>query len=107
MVFLPILLVIIVIASVYANYNKIAKQRLEDERKRMEMRRSAKKTFEEAQSASVKAVAPVSDRIAPQQSQRTAAPAGQTVRPRVSVKDMRSSVIMAEILNKPVSLRGK
>lgn len=103
----PVLFVIIVIASVAANYNKVAKQRLEDQRKRMQMRQNASnppKTQEKAgfetrrSSIDVKLAEPI---------QKTCMPLNQKARPAVSVKNMQSAVIMAEIINKPVSIREK
>lgn len=104
---LPVLLVIIAIVSVVSNYNKIAKQRLEDQRKRMEKKQSAKK-----HPAAEKENIPYSPRSVPdptlsQPILRKTAPVRETVKPRVSVKSMQNAVIMAEILNKPVSLRKK
>ena len=105
---LPVLLVIIAIASVVANYNKIAKQRLEDQKKRMEAKRNEK--TDSVTEKSEKSYTPMSvgePMLSRAPIQKNIVSARQTVKPRVSVKNMQNAVIMAEILNKPVSLREK
>lgn len=102
---LPVLLVIVAIASVVMNYNKIAKQRLEDEMKRVQRRRNAAGNPEPAAEARV--AQGITNASAPRTEKESGLRETNTPKPRVSVKDMKSAVIMAEILNKPVSLREK
>lgn len=104
---LPILLLIIAVASVFTNYKKAAEQRMQNEKKRMEKRKNANSGLNPKQETRIQtqpAAAKVYD-VKPVQkvSVQTASPA----KPRVTARDMKSAVIMAEILNKPVSIREK
>ena len=102
---LPVLLVIVAIASVVMNYNKIARQRLQDEMKRAQRRRNA--ASNPAPAAEIKAARAIDSAPAPGMKKADIVREANTPKPRVSVKNMKNAVIMAEILNKPVSLREK
>ncbi len=103
----PVLFVIIVIASVVANYRKAAQQRILDEKRRLEKRKKmelAKNAKEEVQIRTQPSVQipPYAPAVKKKGADR--APSAKT---HVSLNRMRDAVIMAEILNKPVSLRDK
>jgi len=102
---LPVLLVIIAIASVVTNYNKIAKQRAADEMKRMQRRRSSANNAPPA--AETRAAQTIVKTPEPKTEKESILREMNAPKPRVSVKDLKNTVIMAEILNKPVSLREK
>lgn len=102
---LPVLFVIIAIATVLANYNKIAKQRLEDQKKRMEMRASAEPADDRNEAIYKK---PAKTTFAASEPiERIHLNPAPKCAPGVSVKKMREAVILSEILDKPVSLREK
>lgn len=105
--FMPVLLVIIVIAGVVSNYNKMARQRLEDEKKRAQ-KRAEKKQPENRPAPGPTYCAPTDENISfAQPIRRISMQPDRATAPRLSAKDLRSAVILSEILNKPVSLREK
>lgn len=106
--FLPVLILIIAIASIFTNYKKAAEKRIEDEKKRRIMREASPKSpQDEPKRESVKAPAASAASFKTRPVQRAAAPGVHPHNARVSVKDMRKAVVMSEILSKPVSLREK
>ncbi len=102
---LPVLIIIIVIASVVSNYNKIAKQRMADEKKRAEKRQSKKNAINAEGNVNRQARPTVTEMTFSEPIQKVVASSRPS--PRVSAKEMQRAVITAEILNKPVSLREK
>lgn len=104
---LPVLLIIIVFASIFANYNKIAKQRLEDHKKRMASRQNAGNAVQADGNGSRPVRQAVRENASSEPAQKTLVAPVQPVKPAVSASDMKRAVVMAEILNKPVSMREK
>ena len=105
---MPVLVVIIVIASVVSNYKKIARQRLADQKKRIQMMKNASKPEETHKSAEFQTRRTQTDAAFTEPLTQTAMLSNnQKAKPGVSVKEMQKAVIMSEILNKPVSLREK
>lgn len=104
---LPVLLIIIVVGSIFANYNKIAKQRLEDHKKRMANRQNARNAVQAENNGNRPAQPTIRETVSSDPLRKASVSPVQPVKPRVSANDMKRAVITAEILNKPVSLREK
>ena len=104
---LPVLFVVIVIVNIALNYKKAQEKRMQDMRKRMENKKNMSQNENAAEKKPQKSItfAPETPSIKTIQIAKT--PENKPVRSRVNVKDIKKAVIMAEILNKPVSLRDQ
>ncbi len=109
---LPVLFVVIAIVSIASNYKKAQEKRISDQKKRMETLKAMRlkeKASEEKAAGDMPQKKPAALHETPvaQAVERIKIPDIRPVRSRVSAGDMRNAVIMAEILNKPVSLRDQ
>ena len=103
----PVLFVIMVIASVVANYRKAAQQRILDEKRRLEKRKKTDLSKDPREEVQIRTQPSVQIPPYAPAMKKKGADRAPSVKPNVSAKSMRNAVIMAEILNKPVSLRDK
>lgn len=103
----PVLFVIMVIASVVANYRKAAQQRILDEKRRLEKRKKADLSKDPREEIQIRTQPSVQIPPYAPAVKKKGADRAPSAKPHVSLNRMRDAVIMAEILNKPVSLRDK
>ena len=104
---MPVLFVIIVIASVLTNYRKAARQRILDEKRRLEKRKKTELAKDSKEEVRIRTQPSVQAPPFAPAVKKTGVDRAPSVKPHVSLNRMRDAVIMAEILNKPVSLRDK
>ena len=104
---LPVLFVVIAIVNVALNYKKAQEKRMQDLRKRMEKKNTVPIKGNAAENKPQESISFAYETPAAQSVQRMKTPDNKPVRSRVNTDDMKKAVIMAEILNKPVSLRDQ
>ena len=104
---LPVLFVVIAIVSIASNYKKAQEKRISDQKKRMETLKAVRSKEKASEEKMDKKPAAMHEMPAEQTTEKIKTPGTRPARSSVNVEDMRKAVIMAEILNKPVSLRDQ